>query len=154
MKLNFVTPSLALIIVAMGFFIAWQCQSAKVQRLERSQDNQIHQERVKVLQDKSAISEAVVKRLEQDRKIYTDSAKVQQRARLSEIKALQATAGKLEVKLAPIIQSNPDLSALISTKDLVIRKQSDLIDSLQLAHSAEIVNMTAQLEEKGNQISV
>ncbi len=152
--LNLRDPLFILIIICLIFFILWQRSEGRRQQAERVADNQINQERVKILQDQSAVSEAKIQALERDRKIYRDSARTQQRARMEEIQAFKVTIAKLKVKVAPEIESSPDLSALFSTQDSVIRKQDNLIDSLQIAHSAEIVNMTAQLEEKGNQIMI
>jgi hypothetical protein len=151
-KLNFVTPTLVLIILALLFYLFNLRSQSKIDRLEREAESREHLEKVKALQIEAAVSRAKSAALEEARKKYTDSARTQQRARMQEIQAFKVTIANLKVKVQPQIDSNPNLSRLISTQDLVIRKQDNVIDSLQLAHSAEIINLTEQLKEKGTEI--
>lgn len=151
-KLNLRDPIFVLVILLLLCFVGWQWNAAKVQRLERQEDNRLHQERVEKLKTDVALSEAKISALEKERKMYTDSARTQQRARMQEIQAYKTTIASLKVKVLPQIDTSSDLSQLISTQDLVIAKQDSLLHATGLAHSAEIVNLESQLAEKGRQL--
>ncbi len=144
----------ALLLLISILFNGVQFWQARENDKASSVDRKVMQESISRHQGEADSARARISALEQDRKIYTDSARTQQRARVQEIKAFRTTIAKLKIKVAPEIEANPDLSHLFSVQDSVIRKQSDLIDSLQIAHSAEIINLESQLKEKGNQVMI
>ena len=152
MKLNFKDPIYWLIILSVSFFLWGTCQKNKVLELKAESVNAQHQEQLKAIQNQVAVSAAKLATLQEARKNYTDSAKVQQRAQKEEIQASKVTIAKLRVNLQPKIDSFPELGQLIYRQDIVIKAQDSLIVALETAHSAEIVNLEGQLSARADMI--
>ncbi len=152
--LNFREPVAWLIIVAMGFFIAYQCSNAKVQNLERLEGNRLTQQRIEELNQTAQTAAARINELEAERIRTRDSAIAAQSALKIEIKGYQKTIARLRPGIQPKIDSFPDLREFVALQDSVIVAQDTLINRMNLAHSAEVVNLESQLKESGRLVMI
>jgi len=151
MKLNFVTPSLALIIVAMGFFIAWQCESGKRKYAELSQGDKLHQEQIHKLEATAQTAGARIVELVSERGKLLDSVLVAVASKKGQIKKHEQTTERLRPEVAARLDSVPVLKVFIASLDSTIKEQKELIQGLELSHAAEIVNLEEQLKQSGIQ---
>jgi len=147
-------PFAWLIVIALLFFILWQRSEGKRQQAERFQDNRLTQERIEGLQEQSQKKEARLNELQAERTKMRDSAKVQQRARIEEIKGYKKTIANLRPTVQAKIDSFPDLRLFVASLDSTIAYQETLIVALQIGHAAEIVNLEEQLKVKGDQLMI
>jgi hypothetical protein len=151
-SLNLVTPILVLIIVCFAFFTLYQCESGKRKDLEHEQGEKLHQEQVHRLEDSVRIAGVRIKELQAERVKLRDSVKVAVKAKKREIKAHEETTEKLRPEVAARLDSVPVLKAFVGSLESTIQKQKSLIQTLELSHSAEIVNLEEQLKESAKQI--
>jgi hypothetical protein len=151
-KLNLVTPSLVLIIVCFAFFTLYQCESGKRKHLEHEQGKRLHKEQVQRLQDTVRLAAARINELQAERVKLRDSVKVAVTSKKREIKAHEETTEKLRPEIAARLDSVPVLKAFVGSLESTIQKQKSLIQTLELSHSAEIVNLEEQLKESAKQI--
>ena len=151
-KINLREPLAWLIIVIMGLFIAYQCKSSKVDRLERSEDARLHQERVKGLEQQAASAGHRADELASSRGKLRDSVKIVLWASNDQIQTYKKTIARLRPLVAVRIDTIPDLRDFVAALDSTVAEQDTLIQSLQLAHSAEIVSYELELKERGRQI--
>jgi len=152
LKLNFLSPVLALIIVAMGFFIAYQCQSAKVQNLERLEGNRLTQERIAKLQEQAQSAAHRADELAIERGKLRDSVRVAVMSQKSEIQAFKKEIARLRPTVAAKIDSFPDLRAFVAYQDSTIEAQDSTITTLELGHSAEVISYEQELKERGKEV--
>lgn len=150
-SLNLVTPSLVLIIVCFAFFTLYQCESGKRKDLEHEQGERLHREQVQRLQDTVRLSAARINELQVERVKLQDSVRVAVMSRKREIEASQETTEKLRPEIAARLDSVPVLKAFVGSLESTIRQQKDLIQTLEISHSAEIVNLESQLKESAKQ---
>jgi hypothetical protein len=153
-KINFVTPTLALIIVAMGFFIAWQCSSAKVQRLERSQDNKLHQQRISQLQAESLKADSLVLTIKE----RLSASRAKDSVQLAGLKQANSKLTRKLTDLRPPIvvmsDSVPLLKQFIQVTDSLLTQKDLIITHLEMSHSAEVVDLEAIIKAREDQILV
>jgi hypothetical protein len=154
MKINFITPTLSLIIVALIFFSLWQCESGKRKDAEHDQGERLHQQQIQELDRQGQTKDARLNELQAERTKMRDSAKVQQRARIEEIQGYKKTIANLRPTVQAKIDSFPDLRLFVASLDSTIAYQETLIVALQIGHAAEIVNLEQQLKEKGDQLMI
>lgn len=150
--LNFREPVAWLIILALGFFLWGTCEKAKRQTLEHEQGERLHREQVQRLEDTVRLAATRINELQADRVRIRDSAKVAVKARKREIKAHEEITEKLRPEVAARLDSVPVLKAFVGSLESTIQKQKSLIQTLELSHSAEIVNLEEQLKESAKQI--
>lgn len=141
-----------LLILIMGLFIAYQCKSSKIQQLERFQENSRFQEQIQKHRDTAAMAAARFNELQAERSKLRDSVKVAVKASIEEIQGYKKVIAHLRPLVASKIDSFPDLRDFVAAQDSTIAQQDTLITSLQLAHSAEIINLESQLRERGRQL--
>jgi hypothetical protein len=151
-KLNLVTPSLVLIIVCFAFFTLYQCESGKRKDLEHEQGKRLHKEQVQKLEDSVRIAGVRIKELQAERVKLLDSVKVAVTSKKREIQTHEETTEKLRPEVAARLDSVPVLKAFVGSLESTIQKQKSLIQTLELSHSAEIVNLEEQLKESAKQI--
>jgi len=152
--MNFREPIAWLIIIALSFFILWQCEGSKRKDLQKAEGDRLHEQQIKELDLQAFAKEARLNELEAERVRVRDSAKVSQNALKSEIKGNRKMIAELRKGVQPKLDSFPDLREFVALQDSTIEAQDSLITSLELSHAAEVVNLEKQLEEKGNQIMI
>jgi len=152
--MNYREPFAWLIIVALIFFILWQRSQSKMQQLERSQDNRLHQQRISQLQAKSLKADSLVSTIRS--KVAKDRAKDS-----VSLKGLQMRNSTLTRKLTdlrpPVVvmsDSVPLLKQFIQVTDSLLTQKDLIITQLELSHSAEVVDLEAIIKAREDQILV
>ncbi len=154
MKLNYKDPIYWLIILSVSFFLWGTCQKNKVLELKAESVKAQHKEQIQELDQQGQTKAARIAELESERTRMRDSAKVAVMSKKGQIKAHEKRTEELRPEIAARLDSVPVLKAFVASLESTITEQKSLIQTLELSHSAEIVNLEKQLKEKGDQVMI
>lgn len=133
MRINLLTPSLALVAIVFLFFGMYQCQTKKVAKLELAAAKQQVQQKDAEIQARIAQKDTVIKRTHQER--VNDSLRYELKLgasqRVSEVWRKKALANRPAVLV--LADSIPILKAYIQATDSLIESQDSTI-ALQRNH--------------------
>ena len=151
-KLNFLTPSLALIIVCMGFFLLYQCERSKRQNLERSNENIIWNEKL-------AAQKALAQTLADSVSILLENSKgraVKDSLALSGLKMRNSAMSKklavLRIPVEVIADTIQPLRDYLILSDSLMAAKDTLIHEMTLRHSAQVVELDRIIDIQTQQI--
>ena len=151
-KLNFVTPTLVLIILALLFYLFNLRSQSKIDRLEAMADKAQLQAEIAKHIDRAKTAGARADSLAANfvRRHAKDS--IDLRALSVRNRAMSETVQRLRKPVQTIIDTLAPLREFVIAYDSLLASKDHEIMEIKLRHEGQIIDLTTQLKERGNQI--
>jgi hypothetical protein len=150
--LNFISPTLALIAIALGFFLWGQCSRNQVLKLQAEAQESQHQQEIAKLDAVTKTAGHRADSLEASFKRRHLSDSVALSGLRIKNKGMSENVHILREPVQPLIDSIQALARFVRAYDSLLAGKDEEIRELELRHSAQIIDLQSALKERGNQL--
>jgi hypothetical protein len=150
--LNFRDPLFILIIVCLIFFILWQRSQSKIQQLERSQDNKLHQQRIEAKDTEIRTLAGQILTLTQKSGIRRADDSLALKRKETAIATLSHKLAEKRHPIQVMADTIQPLRDYLILSDSLLAAKDTLIHEMTLRHSAQVVELDRIIDLQTQQI--